>query len=63
MSDEDETEAEPADDASEAPTHRVKGEAHQGAIPAKELVRIIIIGIPVMIAAWYFLLWMKGGFR
>ncbi len=63
MSDGDETEAESTDEASEEPSHRVKGEAHKGAIPAKELLRVVIIGIPVMIAAWYFLLWMKGGFR
>jgi len=24
-------------------------------------LRIVVIGVPVMIAAWYFLLWMKGG--
>jgi len=63
VSDED-TDAEASGEANdEAPGHRVKGEAHQGAIPAKELVRIIVIGIPVMVAAWYFLLWMKGGLR
>ena len=43
------------------PGHRVKGEAHQGAIPAKELIRVVIIGVPVMVAAWYFLRWVKGG--
>lgn len=60
MSDLDESGGEPDPDE---PAHRVKGEAHSGAIPAKEILRIVVIGIPVMIAAWYFLLWMKGGFR
>lgn len=40
---------------------RVKGDRHEGPIPAKDLLRIVVIGVPVMIAAWYFLLWMKGG--
>lgn len=65
MSDPEETgsdaEVEGEGDESEGPAHRVKGEAHQGSIPAKEILRILVIGIPVMIAAWYFLLWMKGG--
>ena len=67
MSDPEETDAdaeiegEGEGDQSEGPAHRVKGEAHQGSIPAREILRIIVIGIPVMIAAWYFLLWMKGG--
>ena len=49
-------------DGADEPGHRVKGEHQPGSIPLKELGRILIIGIPVMIAAWYFLLWMKGGF-
>lgn len=54
---------EPNGDPSDEPTDRVKGERHEGPIPAKDVLRIVVIGIPVMIAAWYFLLWMKGGFR
>lgn len=55
MNEEAEPEGEPAE-----PTDRVKGERHHGAIPAKEILRIVVIGIPVMILAWYFLRWMKG---
>jgi hypothetical protein len=51
-----------SDETSE-PAHRVKGEAHDGPIPAKALLRIVIIGLPVMIVAWYFLRWMKGDLR
>ncbi len=61
-----ETDAEADEDGppqSDELAHRVKGETHQGPIPAKDILRIVVIGIPVMIAAWYFLLWMKGGFR
>lgn len=42
---------------------RVKGERHEGPIPLKDVLRIVLIGIPVMVVAWYFLVWLKGGFR
>ena len=49
MSEEDEPVI--ASDGSE----RVKGRQKDGATPARELWRVVVIGIPVLVAAWYIL--------
>ena len=41
-------------------TPRVKGQQRPGAVPARDILRIVVIGIPVMIIAWFFLRWLRG---
>lgn len=55
MADE-QTEAEVVGDGKE----RVAGKQRDGTPPLKELARIVVIGVPVMIIAWYFVQWMHG---
>lgn len=37
---------------------RVKGRQKDGAPPARELWRVILVGIPVLIAVWYMMRWL-----
>ena len=65
MSDEATEASRETDEAPEqdAPPQRVKGEHTPGSIPGRALLRIVVIGVPVMVIAWYFLRWVHGGGR
>lgn len=39
-------------------TDRVMGRQKDGTPPARELWRVIAVGVPVMIAVWYLMRWL-----
>ena len=48
-----------ADHDPQAPPTRVRGAHRPGSIPPAAIVRIVIIGLPVMVASWFILLWVR----
>ncbi len=38
---------------------RVLGEHEAGALPAKTVLRLVVIGVPVLVVSWFVLLWLR----
>ena len=48
-----------AEDERAATGARVLGEHEAGSLPAKTVLRLVVIGVPVLVVSWFVLLWLR----